>query len=243
MAQLDFAERLQDLAPGVFPNGLRPAQEHVLAEFADRYTATSDVGIELPTGEGKTLIGLLIADWALDEGMAVAYLTGTRQLAEQVMDQARSLSELVTHRFAGGHYPGAALDDYHQAHAVGVMNYWVYFNSSPRVEPADLVIFDEPISPSNPWPVSSPSGFPGWPEGDELSTRHSVTWSFNTPQTRTRPSSRSGTAPRPAAARPSLSRSMIGALSAPVPPTRSAARTTSNRTTTPGSCGAPSRQP
>lgn len=23
------------------------------------------------------------------------------------------------------------------------MNYWVYFNSSPRVEPADLVIFDD----------------------------------------------------------------------------------------------------
>lgn len=36
-----------------------------------------------------------------------------------------------------------ALDDYHQARAVGVMNYWVYFNSSPRVEPADLVIFDD----------------------------------------------------------------------------------------------------
>lgn len=143
MAQLEFAERLESLAPGVFPNGLRPAQEHVLAEFANRHTETSDLGIELPTGEGKTLIGLLIADWALDEGMAVAYLTGTRQLADQVMDQASSLSELVTHRFAGGHYPGAALDDYHQAHAVGVMNYWVYFNSNPRVEPADLVIFDD----------------------------------------------------------------------------------------------------
>src|SRR3712207_7440702 len=50
---------------------------------------------------------------------------------------------LVTHRFSGGNYPGAALDDYHQAQAVGVMNYWVYFNSSPRVEPADLVIFDD----------------------------------------------------------------------------------------------------
>ena len=159
MAQLDFAERLQDLAPGVFPNGLRPRSTC----WPSSPTVTprpSDVGIELPTGEGKTLIGLLIADWALDEGMAVAYLTGTRQLAEQVMDQARSLSELVTHRFAGGHYPGAALDDYHQAHAVGVMNYWVYFNSSPRVEPADLVIFDEPISPSNPWPVSSPPDSP-----------------------------------------------------------------------------------
>lgn len=139
----DFTQRLRDLAPGVFPDGLRPAQTHVLGQFANQHTQTADVGIELPTGEGKTLIGLLIADWALDEGMSVAYLTGTRQLAEQVMEQVGDLSELVAHRFAGGHYPGADLDDYHQAQAVGVMNYWVYFNSSPRVEPADLVIFDD----------------------------------------------------------------------------------------------------
>jgi hypothetical protein len=140
---LDFAERLDTLAPEVFPDGLRPAQAHVLDRFSEKHTGTSDVGIELPTGEGKTLIGLLIADWALDEGISVAYLTGTRQLADQVMDQASALSGLVTHRFSGGNYPGASLDDYHQAQAVGVMNYWVYFNSSPRVEPADLVIFDD----------------------------------------------------------------------------------------------------
>jgi hypothetical protein len=140
---VDFGERLNVLAPGVFPDGLRPAQTHVLVQFAEQHTATFDVGIELPTGEGKTLIGLLIADWALDEGKAVAYLTGTRQLADQVMEQAELLPGLAAHRFAGGDYPGAALDDYHQAQAVGVMNYWVYFNSNPRVEPADLVIFDD----------------------------------------------------------------------------------------------------
>jgi hypothetical protein len=143
MPSLDFSERLHSLAPGVFPDGLRPAQAHVLSAFGELHTSTPDLGIELPTGEGKTLIGLLIADWALDQGMSVAYLTGTRQLADQVMGQAAVLSGLLTHRFAGGHYPGAALDDYHQAQAVGVMNYWVYFNSNPRVEPADMVVFDD----------------------------------------------------------------------------------------------------
>lgn len=140
---MDFTQRLHALAPGVFPDGLRPAQAYVLEQFGARHTNTSDLGIELPTREGKTLIGLLIADWALDEGKAVAYLTGTRQLADQVMEQAAMLPGLATHRFAAGHYPGAALDDYHQAQAVGIMNYWVYFNSNPRVEPADLVIFDD----------------------------------------------------------------------------------------------------
>lgn len=140
---LDFGVRLRDLAPGGYSGGLRPAQAHVLGVFAETHTASPDVGIELPTGEGKTLIGLLIADWALDQGMSVAYLTGNRMLATQVIGQAAMLPGLETRRFEGGFYPGADLDDYHQAHAVGVMNYWVYFNSSPRVEPADLVIFDD----------------------------------------------------------------------------------------------------
>lgn len=143
MQSTDFAARLQEVAPDVFPDGLRPSQDHVLSKFSADHTATPDIGIELPTGEGKTLIGLLLADWALDSGMSVAYLTGTRQLSDQVIEQARSLQGLLAHRFAGGHYPGAHLDDYHQAQAVGIMNYWVYFNSSPRVEPADFVIFDD----------------------------------------------------------------------------------------------------
>ena len=143
MLAWDFTSRLQTLAPGVFTEGLRPAQMHVLEQFSAEFNQLSDIGIELPTGEGKTLIGLLIADWALDEGKSVAYLTGTRQLADQVMGQAGAITGLAACRFSGGNYRGADLDDYHQAQAVGVMNYWVYFNSSPRVEPADIVIFDD----------------------------------------------------------------------------------------------------
>ncbi|MCE7009975.1 hypothetical protein LWC34_45290 [Kibdelosporangium philippinense] len=142
MAEVNFERRLQALASGAFAD-LRPTQRHVLSEFATNHLTSSDVGIELPTGEGKTLIALLIADWALDEGMSVAYLTGTKQLAEQVEQEATGLPDLPVHRFYSGHYPGAAVDDYHQAQAVGVMNYWVYFNSRPKIEPADLVIFDD----------------------------------------------------------------------------------------------------
>lgn len=137
-----FRERLRSHASAVYQE-LRPAQEHVLDVFEHDFATVPDVGIELPTGVGKTLIALLLADRALDEGMSVAYLTGTRQLAEQVEDQAVELRNLVVHRFYGGHYPGAALDDVNQAQAVGVMNYWVYFNSRPRVQPADVIIFDD----------------------------------------------------------------------------------------------------
>src|SRR5262245_35528753 len=48
-----------------------------------------------------------------------------------------------TVKFSSRNYPPADLAAYHDARAVGVMNYWTYFNTSPKVEAADLVIFDD----------------------------------------------------------------------------------------------------
>jgi hypothetical protein len=138
----DFEARLRKLESTKYEQ-LRPAQGHILGAYAEAHVDSADVAIELPTGVGKTLIALLLADLALDRGWSVAYLAGSNVLAEQVATEAAELPGLVAHRFWGGHYPGSALDDYHQAQALGIMNYWVYFNSSPKVEPADLVIFDD----------------------------------------------------------------------------------------------------
>lgn len=137
----DFDERLAGFQSTTFKR-LRPGQRQVLATYSGRHLTTSDLAIEMPTGEGKTLLALLIADYALDQGRSVAYLTGTRQLAERVQDEANKLGLEVV-RFAAKDYGGAKLDDYHQAQAMGVMNYWVYFNSKPVPQPADLVIFDD----------------------------------------------------------------------------------------------------
>jgi hypothetical protein len=137
----DFDQRLAAFGSSAF-SALRPGQQSVLLEYAASHLATPDVGIEMPTGEGKTLLALLIADWALEQGRSVAYLTGTRQLAERVEQEAELLGLEVV-RFSSRNYGGAKLDDYHQAQAVGVMNYWVYFNRSPVPQPADVVIFDD----------------------------------------------------------------------------------------------------
>ncbi|WP_405472643.1 DEAD/DEAH box helicase [Paenarthrobacter ilicis] len=121
---------------------LRPGQKLVLDEYMTSHIETQDLAIEMPTGEGKTLVALLIADYALDRGWSVAYLAGTRQLAESVEKEAHDLG-LDAVKFASRRYGGNDLNDYHEAQAVGVMNYWVYFNSSPVPQPADLVIFDD----------------------------------------------------------------------------------------------------
>ena len=121
---------------------LREGQKLVLGSYAKNHLNTPDLAIEMPTGEGKTLVALLIADLALDRGWSVAYLTGTKQLAERVEQEAKALG-VESARFSSGNYGGARLQDYHHAQSIGIMNYWVYFNHNPRPQPADLVIFDD----------------------------------------------------------------------------------------------------
>jgi superfamily II DNA or RNA helicase len=59
-------------------------QEKTLDSYFQSYRDASDIAIELPTGTGKTLVGLLIGEYrrrALDE--RVAFLCSTRQLCAQ----------------------------------------------------------------------------------------------------------------------------------------------------------------
>jgi len=140
-AMIDFERRLLNYGSDAF-RSLREGQHRVLHEYAENHLATSDLAIEMPTGEGKTLVALLIADHALDEGMSVAYLTGTRQLAEQVQTESDRIG-IETALFSAQHYDAHALARYHDAQLIAIMNYWVYFNSSPTPQPADLIILDD----------------------------------------------------------------------------------------------------
>ena len=136
----DWPELLASFRSAKF-NDLRPGQRRAL----DAYVAATatDIAVELPTGYGKTLLGLLIADHHLEQGQRVAFLTGNNHLTGQVFDEASELPGYDIVQFSGGNYPPGALARYNSAQALGVMNYWVYFNSSPKVEPADVVIFDD----------------------------------------------------------------------------------------------------
>ena len=57
-------------------------QADLLRTYHQQCLDESDVAIELPTGSGKTLVGLLIAEWRRQSlGTRVAFLCPTRQLA------------------------------------------------------------------------------------------------------------------------------------------------------------------
>ena len=140
--QTDYADFLALLASAKF-QALRPAQAHVL----DQYNATlalHDVGIELPTGAGKTLIALLISEAWRRDGKKVAILSANKTLARQMVSEAADLGvPVILMEGPGNSIPGADKRAYQRAQRIAVMNYWVYFNQNPVMDPADLLVMDD----------------------------------------------------------------------------------------------------
>src|SRR2546425_8582458 len=79
-----------DISPR-FQAGLWDPQDDALALYASNAAALRVAAIELPTGAGKTIIGLLIAEAYRQEELSVAYLCDTNALAERIMRDAGDL--------------------------------------------------------------------------------------------------------------------------------------------------------
>jgi len=70
---------------------LRPIQEEILEEWHKKFSIEKDVIIKLHTGQGKTLIGLLILQSRINQGKGPAvYLCPDNYLIEQTCQQAES---------------------------------------------------------------------------------------------------------------------------------------------------------
>lgn len=77
-------DRLSDTGP------LRPAQEHVLTDWHTKRRVDRDVIVKLHTGQGKTVVGLLMLLSRLNEGVGPAlYLCPNKYLVDQTCQQAR----------------------------------------------------------------------------------------------------------------------------------------------------------
>lgn len=75
--------------PGSIPELWRQ-QGKILDEYAESFADKTDVAVELPTGTGKTIVGLLIGDWRRRKHRRpVLYACPTHQLVHQVAAVAR----------------------------------------------------------------------------------------------------------------------------------------------------------
>lgn len=129
--------------PGAVP-GLWAHQSEMLKTFTSK-ADQPDVALELPTGTGKTLTGLLVAEWTRRKRRSrVIYACPTQQLARQVV--AAAYREGVdTALLVGRHadWPVAAHAAYEAADAIAVTTYSSIFNSNPHLAEADLILFDD----------------------------------------------------------------------------------------------------
>jgi DNA polymerase III delta prime subunit len=116
-------------------------QADLLRAYDRDHQETPNVALELPTGTGKTLIGLLIAEYRrrkFDE--RPLYLCPTRQLARQVGEHAR-LYGVEARVLLRGDYEG--LNDFHLGRAVGVTTYSGLFNVNPRMQDPQCIVLDD----------------------------------------------------------------------------------------------------
>lgn len=119
-------------------------QRDVLTLYSATFATHKDVAVELPTGAGKTPIALLIAGAWLQAGKKVAVLSANKTLARQMASEARELGiPLAYMEGRGEEIPIADRRAYQRAQRVGIMNYWVYINQNPVIDPADLLVMDD----------------------------------------------------------------------------------------------------
>ncbi|HXO26738.1 MAG TPA: DEAD/DEAH box helicase family protein [Thermoanaerobaculia bacterium] len=128
---------------------LRPAQEVVLDTWFEQWRTRRDVALKLHTGEGKTLIGLIILQSKLNEladrGGRALYLCPNRFLVDQTLAQARQFGVTCVPVEENGELPAAFLDG--KAILVALVqklfNGLTKFGLGPRSERVDALVVDD----------------------------------------------------------------------------------------------------
>ena len=142
----DSPEKLfLDLPRRKLPNVL-PHQQEIMRKYASEALDISDVALQLPTGSGKTLVGLLIAEWRRRRnGERIVYLCPTRQLVNQVVEQAEEKYGLTVLGFTGSsrNYPPNDKADYMGGNRLAITTYTSLFNTNPFFADPDVVIVDD----------------------------------------------------------------------------------------------------
>jgi primosomal protein N' len=145
------AELFQTLTRRKLPD-VMTHQRDILRAYGKDMVGEADVALQLPTGSGKTLVGLLIAEWRRRKFKErVVYLCPTNQLVNQTVEHAQSRYGIDAVGFTGSKhdYPAASRSAYTTGAKVAVTNYSSLFNTAPFFTNADVVIVDDAHAAEN----------------------------------------------------------------------------------------------
>ena len=130
--------------PGSVPELWRQ-QGEILTDYKLKFENEPDVAVELPTGTGKTVVGLLIGDWRRRKYQRpVLYACPTQQLANQVAVVAKR-EGMPGVTLLGSHTKWSPVDEskYEGADALGITTYSAIFNTAPKVGYPGTIVFDD----------------------------------------------------------------------------------------------------
>lgn len=136
-----FARLTKRELPAVMPH-----QKAILETYAESYESNTDVALQLPIGSGKTLVGLLIADWRrLKNEEKVVYLCPTRQLVKQTVQHAYDKYGIDVVDFSGSKESFLPEDKaaYITANKVAVSTFSGLFNTNPFFKDPDVIVVDD----------------------------------------------------------------------------------------------------
>lgn len=132
--------------------GVLAHQAEIMKGYAETASTLPDVALQLPTGSGKTLVGILIAEWIRRKhGERVVYLAPTKQLVHQVVDQCEQKYGVQANGFTGriANYHPEAKTEYRTAEKIAVTTYSSLFNTHPFFDDAQTIIIDDAHASEN----------------------------------------------------------------------------------------------
>ncbi|MGB3402468.1 MAG: DEAD/DEAH box helicase family protein [Microcoleaceae cyanobacterium] len=132
--------------------GLLSHQADIIREYCEKAVEKSDVALQLPTGSGKTIVGLLIGEWRLRHFREkVVYLCPTKQLAHQVVEQSINKYGIKANLFTGKQteYHPTKKTEYRNADTIAVTTYSGLFNTNSFFDNADVIILDDAHAAEN----------------------------------------------------------------------------------------------
>lgn len=131
--------------------GLLSQQADILRAYMT-HKEHKDIALELPTGSGKTLVGLLIAEWRRRNFQErCVYLCPTRQLVHQVVAQAHEKYGIKVTGFVKSQkdYSQMDISRFIAGETVAITTYNSLFNVNTFFNDAHTLIFDDAHSAEN----------------------------------------------------------------------------------------------
>ncbi|QNU66556.1 DEAD/DEAH box helicase family protein [Ruminiclostridium herbifermentans] len=126
--------------------GIHDYQSKMIDLYLGVYQTEKDIAIELPTGTGKTLVGLLIGEFRRRKFKEkVVYLCPTKQLVNQTVEYSKKVYGIKAVGFTGSaknYNPNDKLM-YQTAQSIAITNYSSLFNTNSFFGDADILIFDD----------------------------------------------------------------------------------------------------